>query len=665
MSVTELGRLSRLDLFPRAVAVVAATTGALVLIGWFFDATTLKGVMPGWTLMKANTAMGFILCGVALWATQGSGEARLWRAVGHVCSAIVLLLGLFTLGEYLSGLDFGIDQLLIRELTHLPGDIPGRMAVDTALSFSAAGAALLLLNREKGDYITGIHALLLVPFVAAGSALIGYAYDIEEFLRVKLDYTPMAFPTAALFILLVLGIASARPQYPFRRFMVSDSAAGIMVRRLLPGVIILILVIGWLIQRGYHAGYFSEVFGLALFSAVSIAGLAILVVWSARTFDAADTRRKDVEEALRESSELIRDLYNNVPNGYLSADAKGIVTEMNDTLLRWLQYSREEIIGKTLGNFLTAEGIKAAEAATKILQERGWTRDDAYDLIRRDGSIFPVLASSTAVLGPDGKFVMSRCSVFDNTERKRAEEQVRAAALYARSLIEASPDPLVTISADGKITDVNDATRRATGVTRDALIGSDFSDYFTEPEKARAGYREAFAKGFVTRLSPAPAPRIRQRHGGAVQRPRVPQREGRGGGGICRSQGRVRPQAHRARVKGTGEGTAGVLPSFGTGGADGLFRRQLMPGAGERAAAKLAIFRSHLCQDCDWGARISHGEFRSIRLDAGGAGHGSGSCRRQGRNRLPGAKTGRGRRPVPQERETAHRRYRRARRANR
>src|SRR6185369_5840253 len=74
----------------------------------------------------------------------------------------------------------------------------------------------------------------------------------------------------------------------------------------------------------------------------------------------------------------------------------------------------------------------------------------------------------------------------------------KQASQYARSLIEASLDPLVTISPEGKITDVNEATAKVTGVSRDKLIGADFSDYFTEPEKARAGYREVFEKGFVT-----------------------------------------------------------------------------------------------------------------------------------------------------------------------
>ena len=72
-------------------------------------------------------------------------------------------------------------------------------------------------------------------------------------------------------------------------------------------------------------------------------------------------------------------------------------------------------------------------------------------------------------------------------------------AQYSRSLIEASLDPLVTISAEGKITDVNEAlTVRVTGVERGHLVGTDFSDYFTEPDRAREGYRQVFAQGFVT-----------------------------------------------------------------------------------------------------------------------------------------------------------------------
>ena len=87
--------------------------------------------------------------------------------------------------------------------------------------------------------------------------------------------------------------------------------------------------------------------------------------------------------------------------------------------------------------------------------------------------------------------------IHDITSRKRAEELLRIASAYNRTLIETSPDALVTISAEGKITDVNTGTERFTGCSRDELIGTDFSDYFTDPEKAHAGYRKVFRDGSV------------------------------------------------------------------------------------------------------------------------------------------------------------------------
>jgi PAS domain S-box-containing protein len=84
-----------------------------------------------------------------------------------------------------------------------------------------------------------------------------------------------------------------------------------------------------------------------------------------------------------------------------------------------------------------------------------------------------------------------------NKELETSEEALRAALFYSRNLIETSLDPLVTISAEGRITDVNAATEKITGLSRERLIGSDFSDYFTDTEKARAGYLKAFAQGQV------------------------------------------------------------------------------------------------------------------------------------------------------------------------
>ncbi|MFZ2724915.1 MAG: response regulator [Methylococcaceae bacterium] len=98
-------------------------------------------------------------------------------------------------------------------------------------------------------------------------------------------------------------------------------------------------------------------------------------------------------------------------------------------------------------------------------------------------------------------------------ETSRQAAELRASSNYARSLLEASLDPLVTIGVDGKIMDVNAATEKVTGVQRELLIGSDFCDYFTEPNKARTGYQQIFSQGFVTDYALA----IQHREGGITE----------------------------------------------------------------------------------------------------------------------------------------------------
>jgi len=120
-----------------------------------------------------------------------------------------------------------------------------------------------------------------------------------------------------------------------------------------------------------------------------------------------------------------------------------------------------------------------------------------YRIVLPDGKEKIVNTQAEITFNEENVPVRAKGIVQDVTERRRAEEAIRLSNIYNRSLIEASLDPLVTIRPDGKITDVNVATELVTGYSRKELIGTDFSDYFTEPEKASKGYQQAFIKGEV------------------------------------------------------------------------------------------------------------------------------------------------------------------------
>lgn len=115
--------------------------------------------------------------------------------------------------------------------------------------------------------------------------------------------------------------------------------------------------------------------------------------------------------------------------------------------------------------------------------------------IRSENNVYYEFSWNPILLS--GEIIGVTAFVQDIAEREQAVEALRNANTYNRRLIEASIDPLVTIGPDGKINDVNKATEEVTGVLRESLIGSDFSDYFTEPQQARNGYLKALADGQV------------------------------------------------------------------------------------------------------------------------------------------------------------------------
>ena len=197
------------------------------------------------------------------------------------------------------------------------------------------------------------------------------------------------------------------------------------------------------------------------------------------------------------------DLYEFSPVGYLTLTHAGQIAEINLAGAMLLGGERAKFLQQRFDLFIAPEDrdrwhimfVNAMKHAEKMGIE--------LELRRGDGSRISAHLDClrAAVAGAPAKMHMALTDISAmqlNKQLSAAQDDLREAALYSRSLIEASLDPLVTIDISGKIMDVNAATEVFTGVARDRLIGSDFADYFTEPEQARAGYRQVFEQGYIT-----------------------------------------------------------------------------------------------------------------------------------------------------------------------
>jgi PAS domain S-box-containing protein len=204
---------------------------------------------------------------------------------------------------------------------------------------------------------------------------------------------------------------------------------------------------------------------------------------------------KDISDEIRLTEELkatqfyARSLIEASLDPLVTISPGGKITDVNAASAEITGLPREKLIGTDFSDYFT-EPDKAREGYKQVF-EKGLVSNYPLTIRHRDGKLTDVLYNASVYKDARGNVLGVFAAARDITAQKQASQ-------YARSLVEASLDPLVTISPEGKITDVNEATARVTGAARESLIGTDFSNYFTEPDRAREGYQQAFAKGFVT-----------------------------------------------------------------------------------------------------------------------------------------------------------------------
>jgi PAS domain S-box-containing protein len=168
----------------------------------------------------------------------------------------------------------------------------------------------------------------------------------------------------------------------------------------------------------------------------------------------------------------------------------GAITSWNPAAERMYGYSSQEIVGKSFR--LLSPGDRTGEIKAILARIKAGEHVDHFETVRvrKDGTRFHASLSISPIWDADGATVGVSTISRDLTKKRHALDA-------ARAMIESSLDSLVAISPEGMITDANEATVKVTGVPREELIGTAFSDCFTEPQKANEIYLLVFSRGMA------------------------------------------------------------------------------------------------------------------------------------------------------------------------
>jgi len=152
---------------------------------------------------------------------------------------------------------------------------------------------------------------------------------------------------------------------------------------------------------------------------------------------------EELEQRILDRTKEFRDLYDQAPCGYHSLNKDGIVLHINETELKMIGYTKEEVINKMkFLDILTPESQEKFRKSFSSFIKEGFIKDSEFDFIRKDKTIIPVLLSATAVYDSENNYLMSRATLIDNTDLKQAKDEI----LKAKTILESVNNELKTFT---------------------------------------------------------------------------------------------------------------------------------------------------------------------------------------------------------------------------
>ncbi|MBL8694173.1 MAG: response regulator [Planctomycetes bacterium] len=413
------------------VAWLAMATGFTVLVGWALHLTPIQSIASGWAPMAPITALSFLLLGASLALASWEPRTQEPQSFGHImrtsgsliCAAIVAFLAAIRLADYIASSILGEEGSILQGLLDAK-DPYARMAPASAACFLLLSAGRFLASNRRHSptlQVFGVSSGLLAWF-----GLSHYLFGGEPVFPVK----GMAAHTCVMLAVLSSGLLALQPRSGLIALLMSKTAAGVFARRLVPGLLLLPLLFGWLDLRGMRFLLFGVEGGLSLLNLANILVFGTLIWTSAATLEKEEIARRAAEGSATTQQRLIEALTESVPAMVWVKDGYGRYLLANRRTREMLGFdpighaefdsSRESASSRALDDRCRATGA-SVEAEESYL---------VGDTVRT------YLSIRTPIKFADSGLGAICCFAKDITERKQSERAVRESEERLRTVVE-------------------------------------------------------------------------------------------------------------------------------------------------------------------------------------------------------------------------------------
>ncbi|MEU5592974.1 SpoIIE family protein phosphatase [Streptomyces sp. NPDC020298] len=454
----------------RGASLVAATLGALGLVGWILGIDALKTVLPRVdSSMKPNTAVALLALGFSLFLVARRPATRRTIAVARAAALLAVLIAGLTIAEYVTGARLGIDELLFDDDTaRVATGVPGRMAPNTAAALALTGLASWCASTSRLPAWTSQIPGLAV-FALGMARLYAFAYDVPELERFG-GYTGMALHTGLALVLLGMAAFLTRPDEGVAGLLTNAGTTGALGRRLFATALVAPLLLGWAVLAGENAGLYGSRLGIALL----VCGHA--VVFSAIIFGALVVGcRVEVAHARAQwqvrQTELLQAFMDHTPAVVFIKDLDGRYLAVNAQFEESTHLPRERVLGRLDRDVMPPDLARHARDADLAMLAQG-TPVQREELLALPEGPRDVLTTLFPLKDPFGTPYAVCGVVTDITERVAAQREVQRANRRFLALLESAPDATLITDGRGTIVMANAQVERLFGHGPGDLTGT-------------------------------------------------------------------------------------------------------------------------------------------------------------------------------------------------